>query len=351
LNWLNDPVSTPDELAAKHAQARQAQLTKPTGALGDLETIAIRLAAMQNTLFPKIEQAWVTVFAADHGLAESGVSAFPQAVTAQMVSNFLNEGAAISVLARQHHATLEVVDVGVKAALTAKPGLLDFKIAHGTANCLQQPAMTTQQLSQALDAGKMAVERAQQHGADIFIGGEMGIGNTAIASLLLTAMLERPLAELTGAGTGLDEQGVTRKIKILQQVLAVHQSTVQTAKPLEILRCLGGFEVAALVGSYIRAAQLKLPVLVDGVITTAAALMAANIAPSAKDWWLFSHQSAEPAHPFALQAMQAKPLLDLGMRLGEGSGAAVALPLLQQACWLHNQMATFAEAQVSEKHD
>lgn len=345
--WLNEPIKPLDESAQAQAQTRQNQLTKPPGSLGALEGLAIRLAAMQSTHKPYMHQAWISVFAADHGLAEAGVSAFPQQVTAQMVQNFIAGGAAITVLARQHQAQFEVVDVGVKADFASQPGLVMDKVGYGTANTLTQAAMTQAECQQALAVGKRAAERAYQAGTSCFIAGEMGIANTASSSLLLACMMQTEIAPLVGAGTGLDSAGVEHKIEILKQVLDVHASSLKQADPLDILACVGGFEIAALAGAYLRCAQLGLPVLVDGAITTSAALVANAIAPQAKDWWIFSHLSVEPAHQIALNFLGVKPLLQLDLRLGEGSGAALAWPLLQQACDLHNQMATFAEASVS----
>lgn len=345
-SWLHEPIKTLDSQAQSTAEQRQTQLTKPLGALGQLETLAIRLAAMQGKPKPAMHQAWISVFAADHGLAEAGVSAFPQAVTAQMVDNFLQGGAAIAVLAKQHQALFEVVDVGVKTEFLPQPGLVLDKVDAATQNCLIGSAMTETQCLQALAVGKRAAERAFDNGADCFIGGEMGIGNTASASLILAVLMQTDLAPLVGAGTGLDADGVARKTQILQQVLARHQS-LDSTNPLQVLQTVGGFEIAALAGAYLRCAQLGLPVLIDGVITTAAALVAHALAAQAKNWWIFSHLSVEPAHRLALDFLAVKPLLQLDLRLGEGSGAALAWPLLQQACVLHNQMATFAEAAVS----
>ena len=345
--WLTEPVKPLDESAQAQAQTRQNQLTKPPGSLGALEDLAVRLAAMQGTHNPNMHQAWISVFAADHGIAESGVSAFPQEVTAQMVKNFIHGGAAITVLAKQHQAQFEVVDVGVKADFAQQPGLVLDKVGYGTANSLIQPAMTPEQCQQALAVGKRAAERAYKAGVSCFIGGEMGIANTAAASLLLACLMQTDIKPLVGAGTGLDSAGVLHKTEILQQVLAFHAPILDQAPPLDVLASIGGFEIAALAGAYLRCAQLGLPVLVDGVITTSAALVANALAPQAKDWWIFSHLSVEPAHQIALNFLGVKPLLQLDLRLGEGSGAALAWPLLQQACVLHNQMATFAEASVS----
>ena len=344
--WMQQPIKLLDEQAAESARLRQAQLTKPAGSLGRLEELAIRLAAMQGTEQPQMRKAWVSVFAADHGLAQAGVSAFPAEVTAQMVHNFLNGGAAIAVLAKQQQIAFEVVDVGVNADFTPQPGLVIAKVAKGTASSLTGAAMTDSQCFAALEVGKQAADRAFQAGVDCFIGGEMGIGNTAAASLLIAKLTGLDLAPLVGAGTGLDAIGLAHKRQVLAQVMAQHQA-LDARDPLAVLACLGGFEIAALAGAYLRCAQLGLPVLVDGVITTAAALVAEQLAPGAKHGWLFSHRSVEPAHQACFDALQVQPLLQLDLRLGEGSGAAIAWPLLQQACWLHNQMATFAEAAVS----
>lgn len=349
--WWQQPVKSLNASAQQAALARQVELTKPPGSLGQLEHLVVRLAAMQGQSQPKMDKAWVSVFAADHGLAHAGVSAFPQAVTAQMVHNFVNGGAAISVLAAWHQADFEVVDVGVNAEFKPLPGLVMNKIAPGTANSLLTAAMTAAQCEQALLVGKQAAERAHGSGAHAFIGGEMGIGNTASASLIAAAMMRTDVAPLVGVGTGLDEAGLAHKISVLQQVWQRHQFVLSHGEPLAVLRAVGGFEIAALCGAYIRCAQLGLPVLIDGVITSAAALIAKAIQPSAQDWWLFSHLSAEPAHRQILQALDAQPMLQLDMRLGEASGAAIAWPLLQQACVLHQGMATFSEAAISQVSD
>lgn len=346
MEWLNTPCRLPDAGVIEAALARQSQLTKPCGALGMLETVAVRLAGLQGREQPCVDRVHITVFAADHGVAEEGVSAFPQAVTAQMVQNFLAGGAAISVLARELGATLEVIDVGVKTPLS-HPRLISQRVGNGTANSTQAAAMSQSQLEQALQAGADALERAHAAQAELFIGGEMGIANTTAATALYCALLGVPLDEATGAGTGLDAAGVARKITVIRRILNKHRAVFPD--PMETLRCVGGFEIAALTGAYLRAAQLGIPVLVDGFISTAAALVAVRFRPEVAAWLLLSHRSAEQGHALALAAFPHPPLLDLGMRLGEGSGAAVAVPLLRLACALHNQMATFAEAAVAVK--
>ncbi len=346
VDWLAGAIKHPSRENEKLARQRQEILTKPPGSLGRLEQLASRLAALQGSLQPRLEQVHITIFAADHGVAVEGVSAFPQAVTGQMVANFITGGAAISVLARELDAVLEVVDVGTIAGSGDLPGVINTPVAAGSGNIRRQDAMDEAQLAQALQAGASAVERAQASSAQLFIGGDMGIANTTAAAAIACALLELDPRQLAGPGTGLDAAGVVHKAEVIADALA--RRPVAPDQPLVVLRQLGGFEIAALCGAYLRAAQLGLPVLVDGYITTAAALVAVRYQPAVREWLLFAHRSAEPGHHAMLQALEADPLLDLGMRLGEGSGAAAALPLLRLACALHNGMATFADAGVSE---
>lgn len=347
MDWLKKAVKPLDETARAAAQARQQQLTKPPGALGRLEDLAIRLAAMQGRELPQVEHVHIGVFAGDHGVAAEGVSAFPQAVTAEMVKNFARGGAAISVLAKQQGAALEVVNLGTAFDTGELPGVLQCNLGKGTANFAQDAAMTEAQLAAALQAGRDSAARAQQAGAQLYIGGEMGIANTTAAAALACALLQLSPQQLAGPGTGLDSAGVRHKAEVIGRALALHAAALD--KPQEVLRRLGGFEIAALTGAYIGCAQRGIPVLVDGYIASAAALLAVRLNSGVADWLLFAHHSAEPGHTLLLQALGAEPLLNLGMRLGEGSGAAVAVPLIRLACALHNGMATFAEAGVSEK--
>jgi nicotinate-nucleotide--dimethylbenzimidazole phosphoribosyltransferase len=321
----------------------------------------------------------IIVFAADHGIAAAGVSAFPQAVTAQMIANMASGGAAISVLARQIGAGIELINLGTVAPVAAHPLIREAVIAAGTANLAEQPAMTRDQLARALSEGAEAVQRARAAGAELFIAGEMGIGNTTAAAALACALLQLPAAELVGPGTGLDRGGIERKRVLIEQALARHckqtlarhqeqtlaghhEQTLawhredalarhpeQAADALETLAGLGGFEIAAMAGAYVACAQQRLPMLIDGFISSAAALVASRLCPGATDWMLLAHASAEPGHQVIARALGLRPLLDLGMRLGEGSGAAAAVPLLRLACQLHAQMATFAEAGVASK--
>ncbi|HZX75974.1 nicotinate-nucleotide--dimethylbenzimidazole phosphoribosyltransferase [Lysobacter sp.] len=342
--WWTQPCASPDAASASAACARQRNLTKPPGSLGQLEDLAVRLASLQASECPKLERVWISVFAADHGVAEEGVSAFPQAVTGEMVRNFGTGGAAISVLARSLGATLDVVNLGTVNDPGEIPGVLRAVIAPSSGNLCHVPAMTRAQLETALGTGASRVEQALESGADLFIGGEMGIANTTVASALACALLDEGPGLLAGAGTGLDEAGVAHKAAVIARALQRHADATDA---LEQLRCLGGFEIAALTGAFIAAAQSRVPVLVDGFITTVAALAAVRINPGVRDWLLFAHRSQERGHARLLDALQARPLLDLGMRLGEASGAAVAVPLLRLACALHGGMATFAQAGVS----
>ncbi|WP_343222647.1 nicotinate-nucleotide--dimethylbenzimidazole phosphoribosyltransferase [Marinobacterium ramblicola] len=347
LGWLASPAAELHRQAAIEAERRQSQLTKPLGALGDLERLAIRLAGMQGRACPQAERVAIAVFAADHGVAAEGVSAYPQAVTAQMIANFATGGAAISVAARALDARLRVYNLGTVIELAPMPGVESCVIAPQSGNLACEAAMSKEQLVQAMGVGRLAVERAVDEGdtVDLFIGGEMGIGNTTAATALAAALLEQPAAALAGPGTGLDSSGILHKVAVIERALALHQPRAE--QPLELLRCLGGFEIAALCGAYLRCGQQGVPVLVDGFICTVAALIACQLQPGLSDWLIFSHCSAEPGYALLLDNLPSWPLLDLGLRLGEGSGAAVAVPLIRMACTLHAQMATFDEAAVS----
>lgn len=346
FEWLNSVVAVIDSDVVAAAEARQGELTKPPGSLGRLEKIAIRLAGMQGVVKPSLEQIHISVFAADHGVAAENVSAFPQEVTVAMIANFASGGAAISVLAKSLGATLEVVDTGAAAMPPELAGVISQRAGNGTANFANEPAMSEEQLDKSIQAGRDAVGRAVKAGAQLFIGGEMGIANTTSATAIACALLQRPAVDIVGPGTGLKAEGIGHKASVIEQALALHKEAM--AKPLDVLRSVGGFEIAALTGAYIAAAQQGLPVLVDGFISSSAALMALQINPAIAPWLILSHASAEPGHAAIVEAIGQQPLLDLGMRLGEGSGAAVTVPLLRLACDLHNNMATFAEAGVAD---
>ena len=321
--------------------------TKPLGALGHIEPLALHIGQVLGSESPRLLQPQMLVCAADHGLAARGVSAFPSDVTWQMVENFLAGGAAVSVLARQHGLALTVVDCGVarafapRAAAPGQPRLLLRKVAPGTQDASAGPAMTAAQCAQALDNGREVVRGLP---GNALLLGEMGIGNTSVASLLLSRLCGVPLQECTGAGTGLDAAGIERKRAVLAQALAANAGAVA---PLDALAALGGFEVATLVGAVLQAALERRVIVVDGFITSAAVLVAARLQPQVLQRCVFAHGSAEPGHALMLAQLGARPLLELGLRLGEGSGAALAWPLLQSACAILREMASFEAAGVA----
>lgn len=320
------------------------QKTKPLGALGQLETLALQLGLIQNSTQPSLSLPQACVFAADHGLARHGTSAYPSAVTAQMVQNILQGGAAISVFARQHQITLHVIDAGVASQLPPHPQLLDRKIRHASRDALTEPAMTLDECQQALHQGRAVVADLP---GNVLIVGEMGIGNTSAASLLLARLGQLPITACIGPGTGLDDAGLHHKTHILTQVLARHANA---KSPLSALAALGGLEIAMMTGAFIQAASQRRILLIDGFIAGVALLVAERLAPGVRHFAVFAHHSAEPGHSHVLRLLQAAPLLKLQMRLGEGSGAALAYPLLQSACLFLSQMASFAEAGISEQH-
>lgn len=341
-SWWLAPIPRPDEPARESARIRQSQLTKPPGSLGRLETIAEDFAAWQGRSVPRLASIRLCVFAADHGIAAQGVSAFPQAVTAQMVNNFCRGGAAVSVLGERFNADFRVVNLGCVATPEAHDKLWDRSLGAGTADFSQGQAMTSEQLSAALDAGR---EQVAEGDFELFIGGEMGIGNTTSASSLEAALLDLGAERVVGLGTGIDGATLARKTRVIDDALARHRNLIHD--PLQALQALGGFEIAALVGAYIASAQRGIPSLIDGFISTAAALTACRLRPELRPWLLFAHQSFEPGHRLMLEFLEAKPLLALDLRLGEGSGAALAVPVIQSALALHRNMATFSEAGVS----
>ncbi len=323
--------------------------TKPLGALGRLETLALQLGMIQGTTTPQIEQPQIRVFAADHGLTKHGTSAYPSAVTTQMVYNFLQGGAAINVLARQHNIELKVVDAGVDADFANSPfkdhpQLLDYKVRHGSRDALTEPAMTEAECLAALENGMKVVEGLA---GNLLIVGEMGIGNTSAASLLLARLGDLPIADCIGRGTGLDDAGLQHKKNILTQVLARHN---EAQSPLDALAALGGLEIAMMAGALIQAASERRILLIDGFIASSALLVAERLAPGVAQYAIFAHHSVEPGHAHLLKLLNAEPLLNMGMRLGEGSGAALAYPLLQSACAIINEMASFSDAGISEQN-
>ena len=366
-------MSPLDRTLAPALQARIDGKTKPLGALGRLESLALQLGLIQHSLAPQIRQPHILVCAGDHGAAKAGISAYPQEVTWQMVENFLAGGAAINVLARQADAQLIIADAGVAHDFGARDGLLAVKVgADGTANYLAGPAMDAAQCQAALTHGAAIVQQLATTGCNTLGFGEMGIGNTASASLLTHCLTGLPLADVVGRGTGLDDAGLERKRILLQQALDIwpqrphfshfplregeagrENPQAGAAKAGEnangILARFGGFEIAMLTGAMLAAAQAGITLVIDGFIVTSALLVACRIAPEILDYCVFSHRSNEAGHGLQLDWLQVQPLLDLDLRLGEGSGAALALPLLRSACAVINEMASFASAGVSEK--
>jgi nicotinate-nucleotide--dimethylbenzimidazole phosphoribosyltransferase len=336
-----------DERSREKAMTRQLKLTKPAGALGRLETLSADLAAMQATANPSCERVTVLIFAGDHGVAAQGVSAYPQSVTAQMCLNFCRGGAAINVLARQIGASVMVIDVGVCETLPPHEGLVQAKVAAGTADFTVALAMTEEQCAQAMQVGATQVKVAIDRDAQVLVLGEMGIANTTSASALFAAYTGLPIEQCVGRGTGISNDVLSRKLQVVQAGLSRHAQVLADAKG--ILTALGGFEIAAMVGGMIAAAQHRVPVVVDGFIASAAALAAIKLEPAVRNYLIWSHRSAESPHAALLDYLQAQPLLDLGMRLGEGSGGVLAIHLLRAACRTLNDMATFHDAGVTEK--
>ncbi|MCG5547553.1 nicotinate-nucleotide--dimethylbenzimidazole phosphoribosyltransferase [Halorhodospira halochloris] len=351
-NWLQESPAQPSLTHRERALEHQDQLTKPPGSLGELEALAVQLAAIQNSHNPAAEPAHIALFAADHGITAEGVSPIDPVVTQQMMTNFVNGGAAISVMARELGCELEVIDVGSRWPGELPQPIRDRRIAPGTANMRREAAMSPEQFLAALEAGREAAERAQQSGVKLFIAGEMGIGNTSAAAALAAALLEAPAAGLVGPGTGLQGPALRHKEEVIEAALNFHRHELGSpgalANPWEAGRRVGGLEICAMAGAYLRCAQLGIAVLLDGYISGSAALLAERLAPGTKENMLLGHCSAEPGHRRVVSALGLSPILSLGMRLGEGSGAATALPLLRMACAIHNNMATFAQAGVTQ---
>jgi nicotinate-nucleotide--dimethylbenzimidazole phosphoribosyltransferase len=324
------------------------QKTKPQGALGALESLALQIALIQNTLSPKLNQPTMLVFAGDHGITQEAVSPYPQAVTAQMVLNFLNGGAAINVFANLHGMHLQVIDSGVNHDFTEHSHLVNAKIGKGTRNFLREPAMSLDECEQAMARGAGLVAAHVKAGTNVFGFGEMGIGNTSSASCLMSVLCDIPIAQCVGRGTGLDDVGLQRKTEILRQALNHHR--VDASQPMHMLATFGGFEIAMMAGAMLAAAQHSTLLLIDGFIATSALLVAAKLEPNILDYCVFSHCSDESGHRLMLDHFQAQPLLNLGLRLGEGTGAVLAYSLVQSAVAFLNEMASFESAGVSEKN-
>ena len=358
MTWLDDVparIGPLDATATAAAAARLDRLTKPPGSLGRLEALARQLAGITGLERPRVDHPAIVVFAADHGVTAQGVSAYPSDVTAQMVANFVGGGAAINVLGSLAGAEVVVVDVGVAGPVpgldsgtTSSPlgaRLVRTRVADGTRDMTVEPAMTKAEATTAIGVGRSAASELIGGGVDLLAVGEMGIGNTTAASALAAVMTGRPPAEVTGRGTGLDDPAVRHKVLVIERALDLHRP--DPADPLAVLAAVGGLEIAALVGAILAIAEARVPVVLDGFITGAAALIAAALAPAVPARLIASHTSAEPGHRFVLEQLGLRPLLDLELRLGEGSGAALALPLVRAAASILAEMATFDDAGVS----
>ena len=332
-----------DDSLTPSIQARLDALTKPPGSGGRLESLVTQLATMTGAELPVVTPPGVVVFAADHGVAEEGVSAFPSEVTAQMVANFAAGGAAINVFARQIGARLEVVDVGVKGAVVSE-GVVHAKVRPGTANFAREDAMSLIEVERAIEVGIESAARSHAAGCRCLIVGEMGIANTTASSALLAAISGQPAIRLVGQGTGIAPAGLVHKAEVIEAALIARRA--DPAQPLDLLAKLGGLEIAAMMGAYLGAAARRMPILIDGFIATVAALLGCRLAPELRGYLVFGHRSCEPGHDVALALLDAEPLLDLRMRLGEGTGAALAFPLLEAACRMLSEMATFDSASI-----
>ncbi len=351
-------IAPPDARAVAEARARQDRLTKPPGALGRLEELAVHIAGMRGCARPRLDQRLVVVAAADHGVAARGVSAYPPEVTAQMVANFLAGGAAINVLADHAGARVRVVDAGVLRAVegdtetgdrerSGSPALASLDLPRGSGDITAGPAMSRETAERAIAAGIALVEEeCTGPGLDIVGCGEMGIGNSTAAAALIAAATGRPPDSVTGRGSGVEGAALRAKIAAVEAALAANRP--DRTDGVALLAALGGHEIGVLAGVYVGAAAARIPALMDGLISGAAALVAAAIAPGVRDYIVASHRSPEPGHAVVLEALEAEPLLDLGMRLGEGSGAALGISLCVAACRVLDEMATFGEAGVSD---
>jgi len=342
-------ISSPDLSISGQLQEKIDQKTKPLGALGKLEKIALKIGLIQQTLSPCLKKPVILIFAADHGITAAGVSPYPQAVTYQMVLNFLAGGAAINVFAKQNQIELLVIDAGVNADFAKQTGLINAKIAYGSANFLQAAAMTDQQCQLAIWRGRELAKAEVAQGSNVLGFGEMGIGNTSSASALMSALCRLPVNDCVGRGTGLDDAGILHKKSIISQALTFHQASLDD--PLKVLACLGGFEIAMMVGAMLGAAELGAVLLIDGFIATTALLVAVRLKPTLIDYAIFCHLSGEAAHSRLLTELNAEALLDLHMRLGEGTGAAIAYPIVQAAVNFLTEMSSFASASVSQRQD
>ncbi|HSI43138.1 MAG TPA: nicotinate-nucleotide--dimethylbenzimidazole phosphoribosyltransferase [Methylotenera sp.] len=340
-------ITQPDQALKPQLTHAINHKTKPLGALGQLETIALQIGLIQQTLSPRLNHPTMLVFAGDHGITESGVSPYPQAVTAQMVLNFMRGGAAINVFTKQNNMQLRVIDSGVNHNFEPYIDLIDAKVGMGTRNFLYEPAMTLDQCEQAIKKGAEIAEQQISAGCNVLGFGEMGIGNTSSASCLMSILCDLPIDECVGRGTGLNDTGFAEKKLILAQAVKFHHVNREDA--LHVLATFGGFEIAMMAGAMLQAAQQRCTLLIDGFITTAALLVAAKLQPNILDYCVFTHCSDESGHKAMLDFLHVKPLLNIDLRLGEGTGAALAYPLVLASVNFLNEMASFESAAVSQK--
>ncbi|HNZ10085.1 MAG TPA: nicotinate-nucleotide--dimethylbenzimidazole phosphoribosyltransferase [Smithellaceae bacterium] len=346
---MNYPNIPPVDLDAAHrARIRQNQLTKPPGSLGRLEEISIRLAGMKADPCPSVSRKAVIVMAADHGIAAEGISAFPSEVTKQMVMNFLQGGAAVNVLARQAGASLTIVDIGVASDFDPSlPGLLQRKVARGTRNMVRGPAMTRKEAERAIGVGMEVLDKEAENGLDLLATGDMGIGNTTPSSAIASVLTGLPVAAVTGRGTGLTDAGLSHKVKVIEQAIALNRPDPKDA--MDVLCKVGGLEIAGLAGVMIASASRRIPVVVDGFISTAAAMIATGLVPDVRHYLFGSHESVEIGHRVMHKHLGLAPLLNLNLRLGEGTGAVLAFHLVEAASRIIREMATFAEAGINDQ--
>lgn len=337
-----------DPVVMEQARLRQLQLTKPAGSLGRLEDIAIQMAGITRQSLPEIKQKAVIIMAADHGVAREGVSAYPSDVTAQMVLNFLHGGAAINALARAVGSKVIVVDVGVATDLS-QIDLVSSKVAPGTANFMLEQAMTETQMLEAIKVGMDVFDEQLKQGIDLIATGDMGIGNTTASSAITSVLLQTPAALVTGRGTGINDEQLEHKIQVIEK--AIERNVPNPKDPLDVLMKVGGLEIAGLVGVITAAASRRVPVVVDGFISGAAALIAVELNPTVGDYLFAGHVSVERGHRLILEKLGLFPLLDLQLRLGEGTGAVLAMSIIEAALSVHREMATFAEAGVSTREE
>lgn len=340
-------IRLPKEDLIQDIQQKIDLKTKPIGALGQLEVIAKQICLVQQTLQPELKKPAMMVFAGDHGLNEEGVSAYPSEVTYQMVLNFLRGGAAINVFCQQYDIDLQIVDAGVNHAFDFDPGLTDRKVAMGTKNSLKEEAMSEEELEQAINIAASLVQHKKEQGCNIIGFGEMGIGNTSAASLAMAGLANIELDRCIGQGTGVKDQALQHKKEILKQVFDKHKD--KTSEPLNFFRSVAGLEMAMMLGAMLQAAEQRMLILVDGFIATSVFLTARTLYPAIQSYALFGHQSNEAGHQLLLDHLAAKPILQLGMRLGEGTGCAIAYPIIQSSVHFINQMASFDSAGVSQK--